>query len=78
MPLGEDSNDKNNPIEKVNLFLISCCKKALNSTVRSHSMKVRHDHVFDTYRFFLTGLESLQTCFKNVPSVESCRPRLTP
>ena len=63
-------------IETIKLFLRSCCVEPLNSTIRSHSLEVRHDQIFETCRFVLTGLESLQNCIKLVLRVESCRQRL--
>ena len=86
-----NSNDEKNPllqalccnghkaicIEKINPFLSSCCIKALTFTIRSHSLKVRHDHIFEPSKFVLMGLEPLQLCNKRVPSVESCKYRLT-
>ena len=64
-------------IETVNPLLISCCVKALNSGVRSQSLKIRHDHIFETSRFVFMGLESLQICIKLSFWVESCRHKLT-
>ena len=48
--------NRNNCIETVNLFPSSCCEKCLISAVRVFSLEIRHDHLFETYRFFLTGL----------------------
>ena len=64
-------------IKTVNLYLSSCCVKAFNSAVRSHSLKIRYDHIFETSRFVLTGLELLQICIKLVSYVQSCRHRST-
>ena len=64
-------------IETVNLFLSSCCVKALSSAVWSLSLNVRDDHIFKTSRFVLMGLESLQIHIKLISFVESCRLRLT-
>ena len=51
--------------------------KALKSAVQSLSLKIRHDHIFRTSRFFPTGLELLQICIKLLSRVESCSHRLT-
>ena len=64
-------------IEAVNLFQISCFVRALDSSARSYSLKIRHDHIFETSRFVSTGLECLQICIKLISCVESCRRRLT-
>ena len=68
---------KTNCIEAINLFQKSCCVEALNSTTRPQSLKVRHDHIFETSKFVLTSIESLQNCIKIESCLESCRHRLT-
>ena len=57
-------------IETINVLLSSCCVEAPNPTTLSHSLKVRHDHIFESSRSVHTELESLQICFKIVNSVE--------
>ena len=65
-------------IETVKFFLSFCCVKALNSAVWSHWLtSLRHDHFFETSRFVLLRLETLQICIKFVFCVESCRKELT-
>ena len=58
-------------------FLSSCCVKALNSAVRSTSLKVRLGRNFETTEFVVTELESLQICIKLKYCVEYSRQRLT-
>ena len=64
-------------IETVNLLLSSCCVKAFNSAVWSHSFIIRYDHIFETSGSILTRLESLKIFIKLVSCVQSCRHRLT-
>ena len=65
------------PVHMFNSFTRSGCAKVLNSSVRSNSLKIRHDHIFETSRFNLMGVESLQICIKLTSCLESSRRRLS-
>ena len=53
-------------IQRVNLFLSSCCVKALNSAVRFLSLKIQHDHIFETSGFVLTGLNLCKSASNSI------------
>ena len=68
---------KNNLDWKIGLFRSCCFLKTLNSAFWSHSVKIRHDHIFNTSTFVLTGLEILQIWSKLASCGASCRQKLT-
>ena len=47
--------------EGVNFLLSACCEEAFNFTIRSCTLKFRHDHIFKAAGLVLSRYES--TCF---------------